>query len=337
MMQNTDKKTDHNIKPPFKWKRHAIIIDPMETGSGWTAHRQMPTPIMLDKDRIRVYYTSRSSKNQAHILYVDISSKPPYQILERPQKACLAPGPLGHFDAAGVMPTAVTRVEDEIRLYYIGWTVRQDVPYHNSIGIAVSKDGGNTFTRLFDGPIIGTSKIDPLFCSTADVARWGEGWIMWYASTTQWIEMDRSLEPRYHLRVATSVDGLDWEPTGKIAVDYRNDSEAAVARATVMQEQDGFHMWFCSRDIENYRESSDAAYRLEYATSSDGLNWHRSAKDTNVLTGQFEQQMEFDNVMQAYPAVLETATGPILFFNGNGFGQTGIAVALPNETKSNNA
>ena len=63
------------------------------------------------------------------------------------------------------------RVENEIWMYFIGWTVRADVPYHNAIGLAVSCDGGDTFERRFAGPVVGSTATEPLFCSTADVIR----------------------------------------------------------------------------------------------------------------------------------------------------------------------
>ena len=44
----------------------------------------------------------------------------------------LVPGKPGSTDAAGVMP--VCKFED--KLYYIGWTIRQDVPYYNYCSVA---------------------------------------------------------------------------------------------------------------------------------------------------------------------------------------------------------
>lgn len=315
--------------PPFVWERQDVIIEPLPRSSGWSPHCQMPTPIQRDDETIRLYYTARSAQNQAHVLFVDIAAHPPYTVRNRPTQACLAPGPLGHFDAAGVMPTAVVRIENEIRLYYIGWTVRDDVPYHNAIGLAISRDNGTTFERAFEGPILSTSIIDPLFCSTAEVQRHEDGWIMWYASTTHWLNVKGKLEPRYHLRTALSQDGLIWHPTGKTVVAYRHKQEAAIARASVLRTKQGLHMWFCARDLYGYRDTPRAAYRLDYAFSNDGLTWQRAPDGCNILRGKFPNHIKFDTVMQAYPAVFETATHPLLFYNGNDFGRSGIAVARP--------
>jgi hypothetical protein len=285
----------------------------------------MPTPLALDGDTLRIYYCARDLNNRSHVFFVDVAAREPDRVIARPTRPCLLPGPAGHFDAAGVMPTSVMQVGSEVWMYFIGWTVRADVPYHNAIGLAISRDGGTTFERRFAGPIVGLTATEPLFCSTADVVRGPDGWRMWYASTTEWRSLNGKLEPRYHLKYAESADGMYWRQEGRVAVDYRDDDEAAVARATVLPAETGFRMWFCHRDLVGYRDDATHAYRIGSATSEDGMNWLRSDAaafdvDTPPLSG-------IDDVMQAYPAVIRIRDNLLMFYNGNGFGQTGILMA----------
>ena len=58
-------------------------------------------------------------------------------------------------------------------LYYIGWTNRLDVPYHNTIGLAISNNGGKTFKKFSTGPILGTSHREPGFVGTISVMKNG--------------------------------------------------------------------------------------------------------------------------------------------------------------------
>jgi len=307
------------------WRRAGVIVPPFPSQSGWDSHCQMPTAILLNNDILRIYYCTRDPKNQSHVFFADVMADEPERVIARTKEPCLLPGPVGHFDAAGVMPTSVLRVGDEIWMYFIGWTVRADVPYHNAIGLAVSHDGGLTFARRFAGPIVGSTATEPLFCSTADVVHTSEGWKMWYASTTEWRDLNGKLEPRYHLKYAASDDGLKWRQEGCVAVDYRNEDEAAVARATVLLGDANFHMWFCHRDLVGYRDDAARAYRIGYATSSDGLCWRRS--NTNVFAADTPPLDGIDDVMQAYPSVLKIRGKRWMFYNGNGFGQTGILMA----------
>ena len=133
----------------------------------------MPTPWRLDDQTLRLFYTSRDADNRSHVFWADLSSAPPWQPGARSDGPVLAPGLPGTFDAAGVMPTALVEHDAGLWMYYIGWTQRSDVPYHNAIGIARSVDGGRSFERFLPGPVLGTSVDEPYFCGTCDVARIG--------------------------------------------------------------------------------------------------------------------------------------------------------------------
>ena len=71
------------------------------------------------------------------------------------------------------MPTAIVPMGEALWMYYIGWSQRLDVPYHNAIGLARSYDNGKTFERFLPGPVVGTGLNEPYFCGTADVVRPG--------------------------------------------------------------------------------------------------------------------------------------------------------------------
>ena len=76
-------------------------------------------------------------------------------------------GRLGTFDDCGVMPSWILNHDGKKYLYYIGWTVRTTIPYHNSIGLAISTDGGRTFERFSEGPLIGETYSEPFYCRQA--------------------------------------------------------------------------------------------------------------------------------------------------------------------------
>jgi len=234
----------------------------------------------------------------------------------------VAPGGPGSFDAAGVMPTAVTQRDGEIWLYTIGWSVRADVPYHNAIGLMISRDQGQTFPRGAPGPVIGPGPQEPYFCGTGELGRIGDTWVMWYMSTTEWRANQTRMEPRYHLKTATSADGIHWQQDGRVAVDYRDDAEGGIARATVRPWAGGYAMWFGSRALRDYRGTGAGGYRLGTAWSADGFDW------TRLDAPVFETDPgAFDTHMECYPALLETESGLYLLYNGNDFGQTGIGYA----------
>ena len=300
-------------------------MPPAPLGAGWSAHRQMPTPLLLKADRLRLFFSCRDANNRSHVFWSDFEPRPPWKFIAASEGPVLAPGGLGEFDLHGVMPTAIAVRGDEIWLYYIGWTVRQDVPYHNAIGAAKSDDGGRSFRRLVPGPVVSTGPFEPYFCGTAEVAEFNGGWIMWYMSATAWRVIDGKPEPRYHLKVALSDDGIAWRQDGRVAVDYLSDDEGGIARAAVLRKGRDYWMWFCYRGIADYRGRGQRAYRLGVARSNDAVNWTRLEREK--VFSAAPAPTAFDAHMECYPALFHGPDGVYLFYNGSDFGQTGIGFA----------
>ena len=319
------------LKPPILQRRGRIVA-PGLLGAGWSDHCQMPTPYRLDDTTIRMFFSSRDAQNQSQLFWMDIEATPPFAVKRVADRPALAQGPLGSFDSHGVMPTAVVERDGALWMYYIGWTVRADVPYHNAIGVARSLDGGKTFERFLPGPVIGTGPHEPYFCGTGDIAKHGDRWVMRYMSATGWRMVAGKPEPRYHLKQAWSEDGIHWDQSGEVAVDYLDEDEGGIARATVLSRPDGYWMWFCHRGIADYRGRGARAYRLGLAWSPDGETWQRltgaQVFDTPPSAGAFDAHME------CYPAIFETAGETYLFYNGSDFGQTGIGYATLKESTS---
>ena len=309
-----------------KWKRQGLIVKPGILGPEWSLHCQMPTPAIIDNKTLRIYFSSRDKWNRSHIFSVDLQNTPPWTVKSVTKQPILSPGDIGTFDAHGVMPTAIINNGNELWMYYIGWSVREDVPYHNAIGIARSLDAGDTFQKLFPGPVISTHTYEPYFCGTADVMVINNQWNMWYMSATEWRIIDGKPEPRYHIKQATSNDGMSWKYGKNIAIDYQSEDEGGIARATVLRDNGEYWMWFCYRGIEDYRGTGVNAYRLGVAHSYDGSDWKRIPAQ-QIFTTQPKPD-DFDYYMECYPAVLNINDESFIFYNGSDFGQSGIGYAV---------
>ena len=141
-------------------------------------------------------------------------------------------------------------------------------------------------------------------------------WKMWYLSNTQWKHQQGNEipAPRYHLKYAESVDGLNWVREGIIAIDFKNDGEYAISRPSVIIEDDIYKMWYSYRG-ENYR--------IGYAESNDGINWVRMDDSVGIDTSR----QGFDSEMIEYPHVFDHKGQRFMLYNGNNFGQEGIGLA----------
>ena len=81
-------------------------------------------------------------------------------------------------------------------------------------------------------------------------------------------------------------------------------------------------MFFCYRGSHSFRDGEDA-YQIGCALSDDLVKWVR-LDDTQVFPGS---GTGWDSNMTAYPALLVVKDKMYLFYNGNGFGESGFGIA----------
>ena len=305
-----------------KWKKHDVIFRPEGERSWIRSHAQIPTPDWTHHGALRIYFGTRDELNRTSTVFLEVDPRQPQTITRLHKSPVLPLGALGCFDDAGVMPACVVNVAEKKYLYYAGWNTSTTVPYRLSIGLAASRDGGLTFERLFDGPILDRTAREPHLCGAPCVLRDGGLWRMWYPSGTEWLHVQGRAEPRYLIRYTESNDGIEWRRPGTIAIDYAR-SDEAIARPWVVKDRSGYRMWFSSRSITDYRKDPRQSYRLGYAESLDGLSWTRKDElaDLRVSDGGW------DSEMIAYPAIFDVEDRRYLLYNGNGFGASGFGFA----------
>ncbi|MFP4004169.1 MAG: hypothetical protein ACLFV8_10370, partial [Alphaproteobacteria bacterium] len=283
-----------------------------------------PTVLVLE-DRLRVYFASRPRPDLSLTTFVDLDIGDPGEILSVHERPVLEPGPPGAFDEHGVMPCCAFEHEGRVWLYYSGWSRRASIPYSNWSGLAVSEDGGQTFRKAFPGPIVDRTP-EEIFSATAVwVVRQPECWHMWYASGTEWVEIGGKSEEVYRIRHGVSPDGIHWKRENRELLSFRRRHEPT-HRPSVIRIGDSWHMWFSHRGVEDFRNGSDA-YRLGYARSDDLECWTRD----DSKAGLDVSDRGWDSRMTAYPCVVRAQDRVLMFYNGDGFGQTGFGYAVLRE------
>jgi hypothetical protein len=287
---------------------------------GSSTHAQVPAPFVMH-DRIRVYYAARFN-GKAFVQYFDLAFDLK-TILGHSHHMVLEIGKPGAFDADGIMPSCIIKEGDEIWMYYIGWSKLsgEHARYQNEIGIAVSRDEGETFERMFEGPVMGRLPTEPGLAVMPFVMF--KNWFrMWYQSGTGWTEVGEQYEPLYVIKYAESVDGVKWDRLPNICIESNFLLEAFSRPSIFFDEKLGiYNMWFCYRDSEDYR-GGNGSYRIGKAVSSDGIKWQR-----NKYIFPLGKEGEWDSEMTCYPYIIEVNGKLTMFYNGNGFGQSGIGIA----------
>lgn len=290
------------------------------------SHCHKPMPLIIDEKTVRVFFGVRDKSNKTRTTFIDLDIKNLKRIKYIHEKPVLDLGKIGAFDDSGVNVPSICRHNEWVYMYYIGWNPSTTVPTRNSIGIAVSKDNGTSFERLFDGPILDRNKEEPYYTGAVDVIKSKDKWEMWYTSGTEWKIINSRPKIHYHIKYAFSENGIDWIRNNTSCIKPENEYEAT-ARPSVLKENNLFKMWYSRRSIVNFRDGKNNGYRAGYAESLNGQDWIRKDKQVGIDISDGG----WDSEAIAYPYVLKINDQLIMFYNGNGFGKTGFGFAVYNE------
>lgn len=308
--------------PAFAWRRLGLVYRATGQHGFDRSHCHKPTPVLIDEATIRVFFGVRDERNLTRTTFVDVDASDPRRVRYVHDRPVLDLGKIGAFDDSGANVSAVCRVGDRLHMYFIGWNPSTTVHTRNAIGLAVSDDGGFTFTRPYDGAVLDRSRDEPYYTGAVEVLREGEVWRMWYTSGTQWKQVNGRPEVCYHVKYAESSDGVDWIRPGLSCIPPRTEVEAT-ARPCVIRIGGRYRMWYSRRDIVDFRTSQAHGYRGGYAESADGRVWQR----LDDAFGLEPASEGWDSESIAYPYCLRLGDRLLMFYNGNGFGKSGFGVA----------
>lgn len=305
------------------WQKMGTVFEVKENFPWMYSHASFPKALLM-KDRIRVFFTTRDTNSRGRIGYFDVDCNNPLKVIEISNQPILDLGEPGTFDDCGVTPSCALWHEDKVYLYYYGWNALQLTPHRLTTGLAISYDGGNTFERYSKAPLFDRTEKEPIFSNNPYVLKDGHTWHMYYINLEKWISINGRFEGMFTLYYAHSNDGIIWHRDAKVAL-HKNFDFECISNASVLKENDVYKMWYSYRSIEDFREGK-GAYWIGYAESTDAVKWNR--QDDCV---QLERsKADWDSVMATFPSVVTLDNKRYMFYNGNGFGKTGIGVASLN-------
>lgn len=312
----------------FKWKKLGKVFDPTELKElDWIKEFAQAPSVLIFENFIRVYFSCRPAPDSngqyvSYSAYVDLDRKNFFKIIDIAKKPILELGQLGTFDEFGIYPVSVIRNEDNISLYYAGWTRCESVPFNVAIGMAESYDEGVLFEKKGHGPILSYSVDEPFVLSGPKIRKFDNKWYLFYIAGRKWVDSNGGPEPVYKIRLATSDDGLNWNKLGRDLIESRTEKDEAQASPDVIFKNGKYHMFFCYRSSENFR-GKKGSYRVGYAYSADLINWIRDDGKAGIdVSGD-----GWDSEMISYPHVFEVDGKIYMFYLGNQFGKYGFGAA----------
>lgn len=317
----------------MNWTKLGLIYKPDGSLLFSQTHAQVPFGFPISEERVRVYFATRDAKIQSATSFVELDANNLSNVLYVHDKPCITHGEVGMFDETGAMPSWFLRVPgeddiDEIWLYYTGWNKSETTHYRLGIGLAISRDGGLTFERKFNGPLVDRYIFDQVWVAQPCVMREVQAdgnvrWRMWYLSCTKIEVINGHPEPFYDVKYAESTDGIHWNRTGQVCIGYDEFTDA-IGRPTVFKDGDLYRMYFSYRSATNYRTDVERSYRMGCAESADGITWTR----TDDQTGIARSAEGWDAQMMDYCHIFDHQGQWTMLYNGNGFGASGFGMAV---------
>jgi len=314
----------------MKWKKLGKIFDPTDykLADNCVEYAQSPQALIFD-DFVRIYFSTRerdrTGKYLSHVSFIDMT-KDFQRIINISAHTIIRLGGLGCFDEHGIFPFNVLRDKDRVLAYTTGWNRKVSVSVDSSIGLAISKDNGLTFQKISEGPVLSSSLHEPFLVGDAFVALLGDKYHMWYIHGTKWIRFNNNETPDrvYKIAHATSPDGISWQREGRQIINDKLDSDECQALPTVLYFNDQYHMFFCYRRPDGFRQDRHRGYRIGYAFSNDLKNWIRKDHEAGIDISKDS----WDSDMICYPNVFHCDDKIYILYNGNEFGRYGFGIAV---------
>ncbi|MDQ0649996.1 hypothetical protein [Pseudomonas cedrina] len=300
----------------MKWNKLGHVfsqsgIDDWKSNSALT-----PMPILLNENVIRIYAGFRDKEGISRIGYVDVCANDPTLVLGVSEQPVLDRGRDGCFDDNGVIMGDIVRVGDTLRMYYVGFQLVKRAKFLAFTGLAESSDGGNTFQRVSEAPVMDRAHGGTTIRAIHSVLFEDGVWKAWYAVGDSWELIKGKYFPNYNIWYTESADGVVFDRPGIKCIDVEGD-EYRIGRPSVYKNNDVYYMFYTKGS------TSGEDYFPGVAISTDGKSWTRCDAEFGLTLSP----EGFDSIHLCYPRLVNASGKIFCFYNGNNMGAEGFGVA----------
>ena len=303
---------------PQRFVKHPAnpIYGPAESGPWDTWTNGVSIVPCADGGRYRMYYAGRKGEG---IGFAEAPVDDPVTWREHPASPVLRPRADDWEGNLLNQPRVVALTEERWLMFYTGWGF-PGAGTTWALGLAESRDGGTTWARCGEDPILergGPGAPDEGGAVVPSIIRVGDEWWMWYTAARIHPDGHQNI----HLCLATSPDCVHWrkhDGNPVLGDDFTDGAPRSVtSRCFVRHEAGVFQMWYSFAKPD---------YRIRYAESLDGIEWERSPVDPVLVPSPGPA---WDDAMVEYPEIQVVDGVYRLWYCGNGFGTVGYAEGRP--------
>ncbi len=276
---------------------------------------QLPIPYLMDEDRLRLFVTLCDAENRGRLGFVDVNPDNPSEIIDYSHEPLLDVGKRGCFDENGVVSTALLENDGKLYIYYCGFQKHVNYPYSSLAGVAVSIDGGQSFSRIRETPLLERKDGEMFIRTGVGIYKYGNVYRLYYASGNEWLSVNNKLVPQYSFRYIDSDSPICFDGESIKMFPLEND-EFGMTTPQIFKTDSGYEMIYSVRTVSE-------GYRMGYATSKDGIEFSRNDKVMDME----RPNGEFDSEMICYGKCYKRGDRTYLFYSGNHYGMDGIGWA----------
>jgi hypothetical protein len=300
----------------MKWQEIGCLLKVENLDTHAISHAMIPTPLVLNKDVLRIFFSSRDSKGIGRTRYADFDMNSNFSLIKQSTSFILDIGQPGTFDDNGSLVCSVIKMpNNSFFLYYAGFELSTKIRYRIFTGLAISLDGGESFNRHMEVPILDRTNTELFFRGGPYVQPCKSGYEMYYVGGSDWIRLENSIKPIYSIKKTFSVDGLHWDTPTEI-LKPNGQSEHGFGRPYEFNWQNRKFLYYSVRD------SLHETYKLGYA---EILNNVYSRKDAQFELYSNGKLVENRDLM--YSSFVSTKESMYMLFNKREFGLEGIYLA----------
>lgn len=297
------------------WVRKGRICGKDSWDLEWhTRNTMFAFPHLLNNDRLRLYLTLCDSENRGRLGYVDVNPDNPSEIIDYSKEPLLDIGRTGYFDENGVVSTAILEDSGKIYIYYCGYQKQVNYPYSVLAGVAISEDGGYSFSKMKETPLLERTDGEMFLRTGVGIYKFGDIYRLYYASGNDWISVKNKLVPKYSFKYIDSNSPISFDGKSNALFPLENE-EFGMTSPQIFACEGGYDMIYSLRTTDGYG--------MGYAFSQDGINFIRNDK---VMS--FKRPVgAFDSEMVCYGKCYKHGERTYLFYSGNHYGMDGIGWA----------
>lgn len=299
----------------MRWEKLGFVFGP-DGKLPWARHSALtPTPILLSDGTLRVYAGFRDDLGRSRVGFVDVDPEDPTRVVWASEQPVLDLGGKGAFDEYGMILGDIVSDGGLLRMYYVGFQRPPRDKFFAFTGLAESCDGGESFRRRLDEPVLGPVTEGRTIRALHTVRREGEVWRAWYAIGSAWEDLGGTPYPRYSIAYGESADGISFPKEGVRCVEPARD-EYRIGRPRVLPWKDEYRMFYTYG-------TRMGDYRAGCATSPDGVVWERRDEEIGIKPSR----SGWDSRHLSYLAPIKVEGRILAFYNGNDMGRAGFGCA----------